>query len=304
MVSAKQIWYGLFAKEHLPAANPPSDELEESYAYLDVSFEERDLIFKEDLLNPSNYWGTLAASSSVEVDLFLAYTGLEYADLETLLTLQFINPLSDSKIDHDDISCDLDKQHITNVSAEKFDHLHRFLRLYKKLSITMQELDACIQCIAIGNKVIDPNFAWQLHHFLQLKDRLDLEVLPLLAFYEDISSTGDDNLYNSLFQNKQITYPLNPDFALANVNSGIPITEIHKSIIEAATFISPDDLNVLLGDNSITTLSLANLSLIYRSGLLMQSQSFSADDLRISLQVIPVNVFASPVDTMDFLGKE
>ncbi len=36
----------------------------------------------------------------------------------------------------------------------------------------MQELDACIQCPAIGNGVIDPNFAWQLHHFLQLKDRL------------------------------------------------------------------------------------------------------------------------------------
>ena len=293
----------LFAQEHLPVTNPPTDELDESYAFLNVSFEERDLIFQEDLINQTDYWSTLAASSSVEVDLFLAYTGLEYADLETLLTLQFINPLGDSKIDHDDISCDLNKQHITNVSAQKFDHLHRFLRLYKKLSITMQELDACIQCSVIGNKLIDPNFAWQLHHFLQLKDRLDQEVFSLLAFYEDINSKGDDNLYNSLFQNKQITYPLNPDFALANVNSGIPITEIHKSVIQAATFISADDLNVLLVDNSITTLSLANLSLIYRSGLLMQSQSFSADDLRVASQVIPLDVFASPVDSINFLAK-
>src|SRR6185503_20670598 len=110
------------------------------------------------------------------------------------------------------------------------------------------------------------------------KERLDLEVFPLLAFYEDISSAGDDNLYNTLFQNKQITYPLNPDFALANVNSGLAITEIHKSVIQTATFISPDDLDTLLADNSITTLSLAHLSLLYRSGLLMQSQSFSADD--------------------------
>ena len=287
----------------MPVVNPPSAELEESYFYLDVSFEERDLIFKEDLLNPANYWGTLSASSSVEVDLFLQYTGLEYADLETLLTLQFINPLKDSKIDHDNLSCDLDKQHITNVLAEKFDHLHRFLRLYKKLSFTMQELDACIQCPAIGNGKIDPNFAWQLHHFLQLKNRLDLEVFPLLAFYEDINSSGDDNLYNSLFQNKQITYPLNPDFALVNVNSGISITEIHKSIIQAATFISLDDLNVLLTDNSVTTLSLANLSLIYRNGLLMLSQSFTANDLRIAKQVIPVDSFASSVGTMDFLSK-
>jgi hypothetical protein len=292
----------LFAQENLPVATPPSNDLEEAYAYLDVSFEERDLIFKEDLINQTAYWDTLASSSTVEVDLFLQYTGLEYADLMTLLTLQFINPLADSKIDHDDLSCDLDKQHITNVSAEKFDHTHRFLRLWEKTSFTLQELDACIQCPAIGNGSIDPNFAWQFHAFLQLKDRLDMDVFPLLAFYEDIQSSGDDNLYNNLFQNKQITYPLNPDFALANVNSGIAITEIHKAIIQAATFISPDDLNVLLTDNSITTLSLANLSLIYRNGLLMQAQSFTANDLRIAKQVIPVDVFASPVDTMDFLA--
>lgn len=293
----------LFAKEHLPAANPPTAELEESYAYLNVSVEERDLIFKEDLVNPVTYWGTLATSASVEVDLFLAYTGLEYADLETLLRLQFINPLGDSKIDHVDLSCDLNKQHITNVTAQKFDHLHRFLRLYKKLSMSMQELDACIQCAAIGNKLVDPNFAWQLHHFLKLKDLLDLEVFPLLAFYENINTAGSDNLYDSLFQNKQITYPLDPDFALANVNTGIPLNENHKAIIQAAILISPDELNTLLTDNAITTLSLANLSLLYRSGLLMQSQSFSADDFRIALQVIPVGPFASPVNTLDFLAK-
>ena len=119
--------------------------------------------------------------------------------------------------------------------------------------------------------------------------------------YEDIQTSGDDNLYNSLFQNKQITYPLNPDFALTNVNTGIAITEIHKSIIEAATFITPDDLNVLLTDNAITTLSLTNLSLIYRDNLLMQSLSFSANDLRIAMQIIPVDVFSSPINTMDFL---
>ncbi len=292
----------LFAQENLPLTNPPSDELDEAYAYLDVSFEERDLIFKEDLVDQADYWATLAASSSVEVDLFLQYTGLEYADLMTLLTLQFINPLADSKIDHDDLSCDLDTQHITNVSAEKFDHIHRFLRLWKKTSFTLQELDACIQCIAIGNGNIDEGFAWQLHHFLQLKDRFDLDVFPLLAFYEDIQNSGDDNLYNDLFQNKQITYPLNPDFALSKINIGIAITETHKTIIQSATFIAPDDLNTLLTDNAITTLSLDNLSFIYRNSLLMQAQSFTANDLRITNEVIPAGVFTSPVDTMDFLS--
>ena len=64
------------------------------------------------------------------------------------------------------------------------------------------------------------------------EDRLGLDVMPLLAFYEDINTQGDNNLYDTLFQNKQITYPLNPDFALANVNSGLAITEIHKSSVD------------------------------------------------------------------------
>ena len=122
----------IFAQENLPVATPPTSELEEAYAYLDVSFEERDLIFKEDLVNQNIYWGTLAASSSVEVDLFLNYTGLEYADLMTLLTLEFINPSLDSKIDHDDMSCDLNTQHITNVTTEKFDHSQSLLKIMEK----------------------------------------------------------------------------------------------------------------------------------------------------------------------------
>lgn len=303
---SKQDLVRIFAAENLPVTTPPTNELEEAYAYLNVSSEERNLIFKEDFAHQNIYWGTLAASSAVEVDLFLNYTELEYADLLNFLNLKFINPALDSKIDNDDLSCDLNTKHITNVTQtpiNKFDLIHRFLRMWKKTSFTMQELDACIQCKAIGDGKIDANFAWQFHAFLQLKDRLALDVFPLLALYEDIQTSGDDSLYNNLFQNKQITYPLNPDFALVNVNSGIALSEIHKSTIEAATFITTDDLNILLTDNAITTLSVANLSLIYRNNLLMQSLSFSANDLRIGKQIIPVDVFASPVNTVNFLTQ-
>ncbi|PWT71279.1 MAG: hypothetical protein C5B59_18405 [Bacteroidetes bacterium] len=297
----------IFAKEHLPAATPPTAELDEAYAFLGASFEERDLIFKPDPANQVNYWGTLAGSPKVEVDLFLQYTGLQYADLQALLTLQFINPAGDSKIDHDDLSCDLNKQHITNVTSQKFDHLHRFIRLWKKTTLTMEELDACIQCPALHTDginppviEIDPLFAWQFHHFLELTD---WTIFPLLAFYEDIQTTGDDSLYNSLFQNKQITNPVNTDFALANVNLGKPLTDIHKAVIESAIMIMPTDLNTLLSDNAITTLSLSNLSFIYKINLLMQAESLSADDFRIARQVIPVDPFKSPVTTTDFLSK-
>ena len=113
--------------------------------------------------------------------------------------MNLLTRLLDSKIDHDDMSCDLNTQHITNVTTEKFDHLNRFLRLWKKTSLTFEELDACIQCTAIGDGKIDENFAWQFHAFLQLKDRFGLDVFPLLALYEDIQTSKAMIIYTTTF---------------------------------------------------------------------------------------------------------
>jgi peptidoglycan hydrolase-like protein with peptidoglycan-binding domain len=301
----------IFRQKPLPNVKTFTGEWDEACAYLDVSEQERILIFTEDQ-NQFTYWGALANSSTVKVDAFLQYTALEYADLQTLLSLQFINPSGDIQIIHDNLmTCDLNNKHVNNLSPPKFDHIHRFLRLWKKTTLTMQELDACIQCPAIGAGKVDAHFACQFHHFLQLKERLGLDVFPLLAFFQSIDTNGDDCLYNRLFQNKQITNPVNPDFALSNITTGN--TLIHDpqhdpqgqrcSVIQTAVGISAEDLGVLLADAEITVISLENLSSIYRKGLLLQSQSWSANDLDVALQVIPFNPFGTPTDTMVFLSK-
>ncbi|TAM93904.1 MAG: hypothetical protein EPN39_18955, partial [Chitinophagaceae bacterium] len=257
-----------FANQHDTSGPPSNSQLDQAYSYLKVNESERTLIFQEDLVNQVNYWGSLASGTSVKVDDFEQATGLAYSDIVSLLGLIFINPVHDSVIEHDDLSCDTDKQHITNLTPTKFDHLHRFIRLWKKTSLQITELDAIIQSPAIGNSNIDGNLAVQLKDFLQLQNARSLDAFQLLSFYQDIDSNESDSLYNQLFQNRAITNPVNSDFAVASVTAGtLVITPIHIGVIMAVTGLQPDDLNLLIAQTD-GKLSLKNLSFIYRSNLL------------------------------------
>lgn len=292
-----------FANLHDTSGPPSNSQLDLAYAYLHVNEAERTLIFKEDIVNQVNYWGSLASGTSVKVDDFEQATGLAYSDIVSLLGLVFINPALDSLIQHDDLSCDTDKQHITNLTPAKFDHMHRFIRLWKKTSLQMQELDAMIQSSTIGNGKIDGNLAVELQHFLQLQKTWSLDVFQLLSFYQNIDTNGTDNLYNQLFQNRTITNPVNSDFSIASVQAGaLAITPVHISVISAATGLQPDDLNLLIAATD-GKLSLKNLSFFYRSSLFTQALSISISDQLNLGNIIHINPFNDPATTSLFLGK-
>src|SRR5262249_46815034 len=137
-----------FRTEHQPAV-PPSlatqSDLDMAFAYLNVNAAERALIFTADMPNQNKYWGALAAGSNAELDLFMAASGMSYSQVLELLQLKTINPARDSVIVNDDLSCDTNKKHINNLTVAKFDIIHRFLRLWRKTSLTLQELDAMVQ---------------------------------------------------------------------------------------------------------------------------------------------------------------
>ena len=59
-----------FKKEHDVSGPPTDGDLNVAYSYLNVNETERQLIFVEDLLNQTNYWGTIAAGTSVGVNDF------------------------------------------------------------------------------------------------------------------------------------------------------------------------------------------------------------------------------------------
>ncbi len=271
-----------------------------AYAYLGLNHAEETLIFSADVSNQNKYWGNLASIS--EVDVFLNASGIAYSDLLSLLTLQFINPAQDSLIVSNDLSCDLTKKNISNLGNDKLDHIHRFLRLWKKTTLSFTDLDACIMAKGKNLGLLVPNQAVLIENILKLCNSLSLNISQVLCFYQDMDSGGNDSLYNQLFLNKSILSPLNPDFALNLVTTG-PLALIQDTdtpVILAALGISPDELNALIAKTD-KKLSLSNLSLIYRYATLAQSLSLSVSDLLILLDLIDEDPFSDPVATSDFL---
>ncbi len=298
-----------FRKEHQPAVPPSAatqSDLDMAFAYLNVNQTERTLIFQADLANQNLYWGALSAGTSVELDLFMSATGLSYSQVLELLMLKSINPVLDSLIVNDDLSCDTNKKHVNNLTQPKFDIIHRFLRLWSKTTLTLEELDAIVQAPALGNGVITADLAWKLQYFLQLQKLWGFTAFQYLAFFQNIDTTGTDNLYNSLFQNRAITNPLNSDFAISVVTSVVPpppaISPVHKGFLIGALGLAPADLDTLIAKTN-GLLSLTNISGFYRMAQLSQVLSISIADLLIFLDILNISPFLDPVTTNAFYSK-
>jgi hypothetical protein len=305
--TAKADLIDAFRPEHLASVPPSSatqSDLDMAFAYWNVNQAERTLVFQADPLHQNLFWGALSAGTTVEVDLFLIATGLTYSQVLELLALKTINPAQDSVIVNDDLSCDTNKKHINNLTPTKFDIIHRFLRLWNKTKFTLEELDAIVQAPALGNGAITADLAWKLQYFAQLQTTWSFSAFQYLAFFQNIDTTGADNLYDSLFQNRAVSNPLNPDFALAVVTGAAPppISDVHKGLLLGALGLAPVDLDLLIAKTN-GLLSLNNISYFYRMAQLSQALSISVGDLLTFLDIINISPFAGPVTTGTFYSK-
>jgi Tc toxin complex TcA C-terminal TcB-binding domain/Neuraminidase-like domain/Salmonella virulence plasmid 28.1kDa A protein len=291
----------IFNPEHDSSGPPATSLLNVAYAYLGVNLAEQTLIFQADLVNQVNYWGPLASGTSVNVDDFENASGLQYQDILNLLSCLFINPGQSIVIQHADLSCNTETQSIINLTADAFDRMHRFIRLWRKTSLPMNELDAIILSTAVGNGTIDPSFALEFSHFLKWQNAWSLGTFQLLALYQDIDTTSSENLYDQLFQNRSVTNPVNSDFSIPSVTAGtLAISTVHQSVISAATGISTDDLVNFLIPKTNGKLSLDNLSYFYRSYLLSEALSISIEDELFILDILNINPFTDPNGTDTF----
>lgn len=301
----------------------------EVIAYMGLSTGDKDIIFTPRFTASINagaagdpqlhFWGKklLNGSGNVPVALFLAESGLDFEQLQTLLTVLFINPpgpdnsyISDpgttitdpngkpGKVIYD--PCNIDELYITNMTSQKMDSINRFVRLWNKFNvlttISMHELDLCINCPSIGSGSLNIAFAEQMFYFLQLMNQLSLSATQTIVFYQDIDTSTNiydstfTNLYQQLFQNRQISNPLVPAFTLP-LNTTSLITDSTTNpgavaVILTACGIMQTDLTTILAltyppSTSLvyTPLTLDNLSFIYACGLLSNALSIPVADV-------------------------
>ena len=204
-----------------------------------------------------------------------------------------------------DSKCDLDTTELrtiqrvyeggaaSGVTNATWTRLHRFIRLWRKLGLTVHETDLLIT--ALGESDVTPELIAKLEQALRLKSEYKLAINQLAVFWGSIDAYGDKSLYKKLFLNKavqQIDTAFMADAWGDYLQDETAVIGAHLSAILAALRIREEDLQAILTvarvvdagveralDTSTDILNLGNLSTVYRYVLLAKALKMKVIDL-------------------------
>jgi len=236
---------------------------------------------------------------------------------EDQLALEIIELGSDVDDPGDvDDPCNLSKTQILHLNSKvlsdaELSLFNRFIRLWKKLGCTIAELDGLL--IALGAKDITPQVIQDLSMLWQVQQDLDLSLERSAVLAGDIPTAGKDSLFAKLFLNKAILQ-IDTGFELNVLQTEIEnITEVlqdHVPAILAAFRLSEENLNLIIVYANLNlatdTLTLANLSKIYRYVIFAKGMGMKIKDLMMWLNLTaqaPWGTVADLFKTKELLVK-
>lgn len=234
-------------------------------------------------------------------------------------------------------TCDISKTEIihldgTPLTAVEYDRFHRFIRLWQKLGWSIDETDKAIMSLsampgvivktppcqpkAVGdchceNKQlqvllhynINPYLLHQLVAVKKLLDLTGLELLKLLTFWTDISTTGDPSLYARLLLTHNITGEdtvFQPDSDGNYLTATTAITA-HLPVLMSAFNLLANDINALLAQQpTLVNLTLDSVSFIYRYALLTKVLGLHMPDF-LAAQPLFGDPFTNADTTLNFI---
>jgi peptidoglycan hydrolase-like protein with peptidoglycan-binding domain len=214
-----------------------------------------------------------------------------------------------------------------DVDTIDYMKLNLFVRLWKRLGWTMEETDRALQAFLPAKAFLPPNGAiteatlgtalkTALIYLAHLKELTDLtnvgknSRLKLLTLWADLPTKGKNSLYAQLFLTRNIlkddaifddpfgNYLTKPDVFLKD----------HMPALQAALNLMADEIVQILQDGNSgdeqdvnkATLSLANVSMLYRYGLLAKALKVSVGELIVLKALSGLNPFKPlSVDPLD-----
>lgn len=222
------------------------------------------------------------------------------------------------------------------VGSDEYDRLHRFVRLWRRLGWSIDEVDKAIvaltpdassccypgagdlnqgcpeeegcnekpACGPAKTPEIDANLLSQLVSVKKLLPLTGLEVIQQLTFWGNISTVGDKSLYTRLF----LTHNLRSidDVFKADASGSyladetIPLSQ-HRPVLMAALKLKEADIVSLARIRQLRdTLTLPNVSALYRHSLLARLLSIRPTEFE-SLLAVFGDPFERPSQTLVFL---
>ena len=241
-------------------------------------------------------------------------------------------------------TCDISKvklRHLDGTALEdaEWDKMHRFIRLWRRMGWTMNELDSAILGLNVDKKEvkayenvkpceekkddkdceckklsrptyligkIDSTLICQLAHILKVNKELNLQIPSLLSFWSNLETRGEKSLYEKLFLKKNIR-ALDPVFEPDAMNEYLtdPTLKIseHISAIMAGINMKADDILYL--NESLTLndqLNLENLTILYHHQILSRFLGLKVKELIIAKSLFG-DPFADAKQCHTFLEK-
>lgn len=200
-----------------------------------------------------------------------------------------------------DAGCDFDRTTLRYAGGQAADaiaflRINLFVRLWRKLGWTMEETDRALQTFVPKNAPFDAAHLAQsplatallyLAHLKELEGRVQAGKqgrLKLITLWSDLATTGKKPLYAQLFLTRSVLKsdavfddPLGRYLSTAGVR-----VEEHLLALQGALGLTADEIGRILesaGTSSEAALSLANVSLLYRYGLLARALKLSVREL-------------------------
>ena len=229
------------------------------------------------------------------ISIFQKQSDLKYPEIQELLDAYFINPVdnngnrvidiwpqgSENDSDPNELEeqdfCNLSRLHITGPTGaevmvvqvqEVLAKIPRFVRLWRKIGWTMQDIDRAITALqplnANGDVDLTPDFLIRLSHIERLRSELNLSIPTILSWWADIDTAkyidreadgqpDMPSLYAQLFQNRSVDNPVNEAFALNSLrdelqsydSQNLGSIRTYQAEIAAALEISAEDFSLI-----------------------------------------------------------
>ena len=244
------------------------------------------------------------ATDLAPVPAFTHAAAISYDQLRELLQSAWAQGGLNITIIGIDDTCDTSIQSLSPspLDAGFLDRAHRFLRIWRATGYAMWELDLLLRSAAVVNNALDPTGLLALGNFRLLQDDTKLAADAQLAWFQPMdvaehlgpNNTTSSSLYERVFLNPAVV-SLHPDPDLAAVGFGGVIVDAtlsnHLAAIQAALGMSGSDASALVALFALdapNTLTLDNLSLLYRITQLALSARLSITDLqRVARMINP-----------------
>ncbi len=255
----------------------------------------------------SIYEGSPITDYEAELAQALEEAELDRDEFENWVQNNFESFQSILTLHEDGDSCNLENVSIRTVQslfedvegfipAEALSKLHRFIRLWKRVAFTIEELDLILAAFNVRD--ITPDVLEQLATLQRIREEITLPLSSLLTIWGPINTYGTQTLYNKLFLNKALTSDNNV-FAADGLGQYLRTNpgsvNDHLQTIQGAFGVPSEQILAIAeaaGIDIDSDMDLGTVTMVYRYVILAKALRLEVTELIVLIEFVGIDPFS------------